>query len=149
MPSTGALSHIDLSVGYPARSIRFYDALLTALGYRRWRTDHPDWAGEDPRRASWWILPAEGMAFNIEVRPARADARDQRYDRYAPGPHHLAFHAESDAVVDRVHGSVVAAGGEILDAPAHYGGQPGYGAYYYAAFFADPDGLKLEVCHVP
>lgn len=149
MPITGALSHIDISVGYPARSIPFYDALLQALGYRRWRIDHPEWAGEDPSRASWWIRLADGMDFNIEVRPARADARDQRYDRYAPGPHHLAFHAEDDAAVDRAYASVLNVGGEILDAPANYGGQAGYGEYYYAAFFADPDGLKLEVCHVP
>ena len=42
-----------------------------------------------------------------------------------------------------------AVGAEILDAPADYGGQPGYAAGYYAAFFADPDGLKLEGVHLP
>lgn len=41
------------------------------------------------------------------------------------------------------------AGGEVLDAPAEYGGLSGYGKRYYAAFFADPDGVKLEVCYVP
>lgn len=34
----------------------------------------------------------------------------------------------------------------ILDAPAEY---PRYGAGYYAVFFADPDGLKLEYVHKP
>ena len=68
---------------------------------------------------------------------------------YTPGPHHIAFHAESDAAVDRVHAAVVAAGGEVLDAPTHYAGKDSYGDYYYAAFFADPDGVKLEVCYVP
>ena len=33
----------------------------------------------------------------------------------------------------------------ILDAPAHYDYTPGY----YAVFFADPDGLKLEVVYEP
>ena len=42
MPEAGALSHIDISVGYPQRSIPFYDALLTALGYRRWQIDMPE-----------------------------------------------------------------------------------------------------------
>ena len=32
-------------------------------------------------------------------------------------------------------------GATILDAPADY---PRYGPTYYAVFFADPDGLKLE-----
>jgi catechol 2,3-dioxygenase-like lactoylglutathione lyase family enzyme len=32
----------------------------------------------------------------------------------------------------------------ILDPPTEY---PAYGAGYYAVFFADPDGLKLEFVH--
>lgn len=149
MPPTGSLSHIDISVGYPQRSIPFYDALLTALGYRRWNIDHPDWSGDCPSRASWVIRNADGSHFGIEVRPARVQSRDQRYDRYSPGPHHMAFHAGSDASVDRAYQQVQAVGGEVLDPPSDYGGQPGYGEYYYAVFFADPDGFKLEVCHVP
>lgn len=34
----------------------------------------------------------------------------------------------------------------LLDAPADY---PRYGTGYYAVFFADPDGLKLEFVHRP
>ena len=37
----------------------------------------------------------------------------------------------------------------ILDPPIDYSGQTGYGDGYFAAFFADPDGLKLDVVHVP
>ena len=70
-------------------------------------------------------------------------------DRYEPGPHHIAFHADSDAMVDRVYVAALAAGGDILDAPTNYGGQSGYGDYYYAVFFANPGGVKLEVCYVP
>jgi catechol 2,3-dioxygenase-like lactoylglutathione lyase family enzyme len=81
--------------------------------------------------------------------PARRSSEPRsRYDRYEPGPHHLAFHAASDADVERVH-QAIGGGGEVLDAPRNYGGEAGYGDYYYAAFFADPDGVKLEVCHVP
>ncbi|MBD3648190.1 MAG: VOC family protein [Pseudomonadales bacterium] len=148
MPVTGPLSHIDISVGYPEKSIPFYDALLTSLGYRRWMVDQPEWAGDNPRRATWSIRCADGSIFGIEVRPARADSRDRRYDRYEPGPHHLAFHAESEEVVDRAYEAVVAADGEVLDAPTDYGGHPAYGEQYYAVFFADPDGVKLEVCYV-
>jgi glyoxylase I family protein len=149
MPSIGSLSHIDISVGYPERSIPFYDALLTALGYRRRNIDDPAWGGENPSRASWIIRNTDGSHFDIEVRPAKVEYRDRRYERYSPGPHHLAFHAQDDAAVDRVHREVQAVGGEVLDAPANYGGQSGYGTHYYAVFFADPDGFKLEVCHVP
>jgi len=149
MPFTGSLSHVDISVGYPDRSIPFYDALLTALGYRRWKVDAPGWSGENPSRATWGVRYTDGSRFEIEVRPSRVESRDRRYDRYEPGPHHFAFHAGSSAIVDRVYAAVLDAGGEVLDAPANYGGQSGYGDYYYAVFFADPDGVKIEVCYVP
>ena len=40
-------------------------------------------------------------------------------------------------------------GATILDPPTDYSGQPGYGDGYFAVFFADPDGLKLEVVSIP
>lgn len=149
MPGCGSLSHIDISVGYPEKSIPFYDALLTSLGYRRWSLQEPEWSGRNPQRATWSIRNPDGSTFGIEVRPARRASRDRRYDRYEPGPHHLAFNADSHDTVVRAHDAVAAAGGEVLDPPAEYGGQRGYGEQYFAAFFADPDGVKLEVCCVP
>ena len=90
-----------------------------------------------------------GARFDVEVRPARPDRRDRRYDRYEPGPHHLAFHAESRAVVERVYAAMLEVGATVLDPPADYSDRPGYDDGYFAAFFADPDGLKLEVAHIP
>jgi glyoxylase I family protein len=145
----GPLSHVDLSVSDPDRAIPFYAALLEGLGFRRWRSDHPDFAGERPRRAAWFLLHADRSVFGIEVRPAAPGSRARPHDRYAPGLHHMAFHAESPEAVDEVHARVVAAGGAVLDAPADYSGKPGYSEGYYAAFFADPDGVKLEVVHEP
>ena len=52
-------------------------------------------------------------------------------------------------MVNAVYDAMVAIGATILDPPAEYGGKPGYDAGYYAAFFADPDGVKLEVAHIP
>ena len=149
MPTTGRPCHIDISVGYPERSIPFYAALLEALGYRRWNVPSPEWQGESPRRASWGLKDDAGSHFGIEVRPARPESRDRRYDRYEPGPHHIAFHAESEDAVRRVHDAMLAVGATVLDPPTQYGGQPGYGEAYYAVFFADPDGVKLEVAYVP
>ena len=149
MPASGSLSHIDISVGSPDKAIPFYDALLSSLGYRRWVIDHPEWSGESPSRATWGRRNSDGSRFDIEVRPADPVLSDIRYNRYRPGPHHIAFHADSDSTVDAAYHAVHAAGGNILDPPRNYGGQPGYGKYYYAVFFADPDGFKIEVCYVP
>ena len=149
MPVTGPLCHLDISVGYPARSIAFYDAFLTVIGFVRTQGFTSEFAGANPTRAGWRLQMTGGVTFGIEVRPSRPEDRDQRYDRHKPGPHHIAFHAESAAKVDQIHGVMLAAGAEILDAPADYSGRPGYSPGYYAAFYADPDGAKLEVVYEP
>jgi glyoxylase I family protein len=45
-----------------------------------------------------------------------------------------------------MHARLLEIGATILDAPADY---PQYGLPYYAVFFADPDGLKLEFVWSP
>jgi catechol 2,3-dioxygenase-like lactoylglutathione lyase family enzyme len=145
----GPLSHVDLSVRDPDLKIPFYAAFFEALGYRRFETDDPEFCGERPRRAAWFTrYPGRGV-FGIEVRPASGEHRERAHDRYAPGLHHIAFHADSREAVDEAHARVAAAGGRVLDAPADYSGQRGYTEGYYAVFFADPDGVKLEVVYEP
>ena len=53
----------------------------------------------------------------------------------------MAFYAQTRSDVDRLHQVLVDIGAVVLDPPAEY---PQYGSGYYALFFADPDGLKLE-----
>ncbi len=149
MSVTGPLSHIDMSVSDPRRSIPFYEAFFGALGYHRLETSHPGFGGASPSRAAWFVRPPGSAFFCIEVRPSSGDDRDRPHDRYAPGLHHMAFHAADRATVDAVHRAVVDRGGEVLDPPADYSGQEGYTEGYYAVFFADPDGVKLEVVHEP
>jgi glyoxylase I family protein len=149
MAVRGPLSHIDMSVADPDRSIPFYAAFLGAIGYHRFRSDHPEFTGERPKRAAWFIRYAGGGIFGLEVRPAKPKSRGNVHDRYAPGLHHMAFHVESRAAVDEVHAQVLAAGGTVLDPPADYSHQQGYTEGYYAVFFADPDGVKLEVVFEP
>lgn len=155
--SRGSPSHLDFSVGSldfsvgsPRDSIRFYDALLTCLGYDRIRpsasSSASDWQEPNPTSAAWAIRYADRSTFAIDLRPAE-HAIHRRYDRREPGPHHLAFDVDSDAAVDAAYLALRAIGADILDPPAHDGGQPAYGDPYSAAFFADPDGFKLEVVH--
>ena len=131
----GAVHHIDLTARDLARSAAFYEEVLAFLGYRRSRRDD---TGVD-----WDLRDAGHLVCSIGLKPARSD-RD--HDRYSAGLHHLAWHAASRDDVDRLHALLVRLGARILDAPAEY---PAYGAGYYALFFADPDGLKLEFVHWP
>jgi catechol 2,3-dioxygenase-like lactoylglutathione lyase family enzyme len=138
-----------MTIGDPDRSIPFYESFFDALGWKRMRVDLPDFTGPRPRRAAWFVRYGMGSYFGIEVRPAREESRHETHDRYAPGLHHMAFHAESPEDVDRIHAAMQASGASVLDAPADYGGDPAYSPGYYAVFFADPDGIKLEVVYEP
>jgi hypothetical protein len=60
--------------------------------------------------------------------------------------HHLALRTRTRADVDEFHRFLLREKLAVLDAPAEY---PQYGPNYYAVFFADPDGIKLELAHFP
>jgi catechol 2,3-dioxygenase-like lactoylglutathione lyase family enzyme len=134
----GSLSHIDLTVTDLKGSVDFYDRVLGRLGYRRL-----DEVGAGA--PCWGISDAPGGFFTIALKPARPESRTARHDRHAPGLHHLAFHADSREDVDGFHGFLLEIGATILDPPAEYAYTPGY----YAVFFIDPDGIKLEVVFEP
>ena len=133
----GAPSHVDLTVTDLPRSVAFYDQILGRLGYR-------PLVEAGAGAPCWGISDEEGGFFSIALQAARPDS-GRRHDRYTPGLHHLAFHADGRKDVDAFHDFLVEAGVQVLDPPAEYDYTPGY----YAVFFADPDGLKLEVVFEP
>ena len=74
-----------------------------------------------------------------------AQSESGSYDRYRIGLHHLAFEADSRGLVEDRASWVRAQGLELESEPQEYTYLPGY----FAVFFYDPDGLKLEILHVP
>jgi catechol 2,3-dioxygenase-like lactoylglutathione lyase family enzyme len=130
----GTMHHLDLTVRDLAASAPFYERVLGFLGYRCVR-NQPD--GID------WDLQTGLGTCSIGLKPARSPGM---HDRYSVGLHHFAWQAASRSDVDALHRLLLEAGVPILDAPAEY---PAYGAGYYALFFADPDGMKLEFVHCP
>ncbi len=134
----GSLSHVDLMVADLARSVEFYDRVLGRLGYRR----RDDLGAGSP---CWSISDSSGGHFGIALRRAEAIAQDSPHDRSRSGVNHLAFHADDRADVDEFYRFLLSLGVKILDEPAEYD----YSLDYYAVFFEDPDGLKLEVVHEP
>jgi glyoxylase I family protein len=136
----GGINHLDLTVSDPRRSAAFYDRILGYMGYKRSRSD--DGSGG----ADWFAPKTSATPMSIGIYPAKPESKDRQHDRYAPGLHHVAFHADSRADVDRFHQLLLEIGAKILDPPAEY---PQYGDPYYAVFFSDPDGLKLEFVYWP
>ena len=59
------------------------------------------------------------------------------------GRHHLAFQAESEAVVDAFYKVALANGGKDNGAPGKRAYHPGY----YAAFVLDPEGNNIEAVY--
>lgn len=132
--------HVDLVVTSIERSLPFYRELLGPLGWHRLSEV------EGERGETIWYLG--GPACSIGLREAQRhemQSGEGPYDRYSVGLHHLAFEAQSRAVVDERAGWLRASGALLESEPQEYSYSPGY----YAVFFYDPDGLKLEIVHVP
>ncbi len=136
MPTTSGVHHVDLVVSSIERSLPFYSDLLAPLGYHRVSEV------EGERGETIWYL--SGPQTAVGLREAQT-AREERVDRYAVGVHHVAFEAHSRGVVEERAQWLRERGAELESEPQEYAYMPGY----YAVFFYDPDGIKLEIVHVP
>jgi glyoxylase I family protein len=128
-PEVIALDHLYLSVSDPSRSLPFYDAVLGALGFQK---SESVIAGD--AHAHYW-----NRALQISIRPARSAG--VRHDPYAPGFHHLCLQLRDEAELDAAHAKLRALGVDASE-PRLY---PEYSEDYYATFFEDPDGIRLEL----
>jgi catechol 2,3-dioxygenase-like lactoylglutathione lyase family enzyme len=117
--------HIDLRVREMKAAKRFYGRLLPELGFTVSSTSE-EW--------SIWQAPGSGA---VEFFGFTAAAEHQ------PNDNRIAFWAESRAEVDRVAEIVREIGGLNLEGPALW---REYSPGYYALFFEDPSGNKLEIC---
>jgi catechol 2,3-dioxygenase-like lactoylglutathione lyase family enzyme len=134
----GLIHHLDLTVKDPWASCAFYDAVLGFMGYRRVR--------EDTRGFDWELTAPGGGFTSIGLMKAEGPGSVRAHDRYAPGLHHVSWHADSREDVNRLHTLLLEIGAAVLYPPTDY---PAYGDGYYAVFFADPDGIKLEFVYRP
>lgn len=115
--------HIDLRAPSLAAVTPFYEALLPAIGFTR-RASIEGWLTFEAADAP--ITPF----FGITEAPG-----------HVPNESRIAFWAESQADVDRIADVAKRAGAKNIEGPMDYE------AGYYAVFFDDPCGNRLEVCH--
>jgi glyoxylase I family protein len=128
----GGVHHLIINVSDLERSRVFYGWLLPRLGYDGTRT-YPGMLGWFGARGSFWMKQAD----------ARLAGDPFSKDRV--GLCEIAFGAMSRAEVDALARELAARGAPVLAAPREYPYTPGY----YAVFFTDPDGIKLELVHIP
>src|SRR5262245_4538141 len=123
------IDHIYIAVSSLARSEAFYDrALLRVLGFRK----------------NAFTLDGEphvqyfNRHFGYVLRPTRSTAA---HDRYGAGLHHFCLRVDTVADVVAVARALRANGIDATDAAPY----PDYAPDYWATFFADPDGVRLEL----
>jgi len=122
------LDHLYVTVSDLARAERFYDPVMEALGFRKGDTRI---AGEP--HAHYF-----NRVLQYTIRPAH---RAGAHDPYAPGLHHVCFQVASEDAVREAHDRLRALGVDATP-PRHH---PEYNPDYYATFFTDPDGIRLEI----
>ncbi|AKJ29060.1 VOC family protein [Caldimonas brevitalea] len=118
------LHHLSFGVHELSRSMHFYDAVLSSLGYVR------VWA--DDEAAGYGRQGGEDL-FAIKLRAGEARAPGAGF--------HLAFAAPSREAVRHFHQAALLNGGMDNGPP---GLRADYGPDYYAAFVIDPDGHWIE-----
>ena len=128
------IAHIQLTVNDPDRCLPFWEKLCHFLEMKT-------------------LIKGEGVIYCIGSRtgilvrtvPPGKDAG--RFDQDRAGLHHLCFRARAHEDVDAVYRFLV----DELD--AHIVHPPEEGAHfapgYYSVLFEDPDGIRVEVNHVP
>ena len=128
------IAHIQLTVRDPARCVPFWERLCHFLEMSTLiRADD--------------IVYCIGSRTGILVRGAPEDKRDRPFDQDRPGLHHLCFRARSREDVDAIHEFVAGELDAHIVHPPEDGSQ--FAPGYYSVLFEDPDGIRVEVNHVP
>jgi catechol 2,3-dioxygenase-like lactoylglutathione lyase family enzyme len=127
------IAHIQLTVNDPARCVPFWERLCHFLEMKTLIK------GDE-------IVYCIGSRTGILVRGAPEDKRGQRFDQNRAGLHHFCLRAREREHVDAIHRFVVdELDAHIIHPPEEASFAPGY----YSLLFEDPDGLRVEVNHVP
>lgn len=124
--SLNRFGHIDLRVNDAEAALAFYSKLLPALGFTR--TFHG---------GGWYVFASEGELPHAAFFGMTEDRN------HVANANRIAFWASSREEVDRIAAVVREAGGQNIEGP---GPEP-YSKTYYAVFFEDPSGNRLEVYH--
>jgi len=116
------IDHISIRVSDYKKSKAFYGRLFDFLGFEI-SDEYPNTIGWTNGKTRYWIAPAEGR---------------KKHRIGDVGLHHYAFELRNRKDVDALQGFLEEQRIRIVD-PANE-----YYEDYYAVFFLDPDGIKLE-----
>ena len=119
------IDHLVIRVSDFDKSKEFYGQLFAFLGFEI-SDEYEDAIGWTNGKTRFWIGPAD------------AKGKKRRYRIGDVGFHHYAFQLRNRKDVDALQSFLKEIGATIVDPAAEYYDD------YYAVFFLDPDGMKLE-----
>lgn len=125
MVKVAGVDHVSIRVSNFRRSKRFYAGLLKFLGFVV-EGEYADAAGWHNGKTVFWIGQADTEGLKHPFRLGNI------------GLHHYAFELGRRADVDELYAYLKKRGVAVVDPPGEY--YPNY----YAVYFLDPDGIKLE-----
>jgi catechol 2,3-dioxygenase-like lactoylglutathione lyase family enzyme len=127
------VAHVILRANRVEECIAFYDQLMPFLGLKA-----------VPPRAPDFVYYVGGRTA-VAIRRADPEHAEAEHVETGPGLDHMCFRARSREDVDAVHEFLVGIDADIVRAPEEGPWAPGY----YSLSFRDPEGIRLEVNHVP
>jgi catechol 2,3-dioxygenase-like lactoylglutathione lyase family enzyme len=117
------IDHVSVAVRDLQAAVRFYEAVLGALGFAKLE-ERAATIAFGKSYSEFWINLREGLT------PVAADSGV-----------HVCFRARSTEMIDAFHAAALSAGGTSDGAPAL---RPQHGEGYYAAYIRDLDGNRIE-----
>jgi len=126
------IDHIYISVADLNTSEKFYDEVMTLLGFKK-----NSFTNDGDRHVQFY-----NRHFGFVLRPAHLSKHN--HQPLAPGLHHFCFRVESREDVDAIAQDFQKRN-IPCSLPQFY---PEYAPDYYAVFFTDPDGIRLEITNL-
>lgn len=127
------VAHIQVTVNDPQRSLPFWESLCQFMGMRTLIRNEE-------------TVYCIGGRTGLLARAAPPEKRGATFDQWQVGLHHFCLRARSREDVDAVYAHLLTLGARIVHGPED-GDE--FAPGYYSVLFEDPDGLRVEINHVP
>jgi len=127
------VAHIQFTVNDPVQSLPFWESLCHFMGMETLIRNEE-------------TVYCIGGRTGLLARAAPAGKRGHQFDQWTVGLHHFCLRARSREDVDAIHAHAVSLGANIVHPPED-GGE--FAPGYYSVLFEDPDGIRIEINHIP
>lgn len=126
------VAHTFITAGDFEASVAFYRQLLPFMGLKIVAESHD-------------TFYCVGGRTGVGIRRPAPEHAGARFEQFRVGLHHICWRVRERAEIDEAYAFLVSIGATIVHPPQDDAYAPGY----YSVLFEDPDGVRLELNHVP